>query len=63
MSADHIAFSWIGQPFDTCDECGRPAWEHAGIETAPLTPFGAMTWRPWREGEAEAIRERWGAVP
>jgi hypothetical protein len=22
------AFQWIGQPLTSCDECGRPAWEH-----------------------------------
>lgn len=23
----HI-FAWIGQPFASCDMCGRPAWRH-----------------------------------
>jgi hypothetical protein len=57
-----VWFAWIGQPFSSCDRCGRPAWEHRGEETfaadSPfdgLPPFG----RPWRPGEADAIKARW----
>jgi hypothetical protein len=63
MTAAHVGFAWVGQSFDTCDVCGRPAWEHPGIETAPETPFGALRWRLWRDGEAEAIRAKWETVP
>lgn len=22
------AFEWVGQPWSSCDGCGRPLWEH-----------------------------------
>ena len=56
-------FRWVGQSFRSCDGCGRPAWEHAG-EMRPregASPFGpdAAEFRPWKPGEAEAIRRKW----
>jgi hypothetical protein len=58
-----MGFRWIGQSFACCDGCGRPAWEHAGEMRlrAGATPFGG-DWelRPWKPGEAEAIRRKWG---
>ena len=57
-------FRWIGQSFATCDGCGRPAWEHEGEMRlkAGAGPFGGdEIWelRPWKPGEAEAIRRKW----
>ena len=58
-------FRWIGQSFAHCDGCGRPAWEHEGMQTLRdgSSPFGGggMEWevRPWEPGEAEAIRRKW----
>lgn len=56
-------FKWIGQPYTSCDRCGRPAWEHRGEEvpdrSSPFTdePPGHREWKP---GQAEAIRAAWG---
>lgn len=59
-------FQWIGQPFTSCDGCGKPAWEHEG--ELRLRPGSALLaagdcWelRPWRPGEAEAIRRKWAS--
>ena len=54
-------FVWIGQPFDTCDRCGQPAWEHAGIErVVGGGPFGLrFKVVPWAEGELARIRGSW----
>lgn len=55
-------FQWIGQPFTSCDRCGQPAWEHAG-EEVPVEGAGPFdnrrTVRPWKPGEADAIRAKW----
>ena len=56
-------FRWIGQSFATCDRCGQPAWDHAGEEVAVAGagPFDSRrTVRPWKPGEADAIRAKWG---
>ena len=57
-------FCWVGQSFSSCDDCGRPAWEHEGVMRLrdDATPFGdGDLWelRPWEPGEAEAVRRRW----
>ena len=57
-------FWWIGQSFSSCDECGRPAWEHEGEMRLRdgATPFGGDDcWelRPWGPGEADAIKRKW----
>lgn len=56
-------FRWIGQPLSTCDGCGRPAWEHAGMHVYPRSsgPFDTIPgWtKPWAPGEADAIRAKW----
>jgi hypothetical protein len=63
---DCPGFQWIGQSFATCDRCGKPAWEHESEmrlrEGAKLAIGGAWDWelRPWKPGEAEAIKRRWG---
>ncbi|MEV0556284.1 hypothetical protein AB0I27_22880 [Streptomyces sp. NPDC050597] len=56
-------FVWIGQSFATCDRCGQPAWDHAGEEIAVegADPFDTRrTVRPWKPGQADAIRAKWG---
>jgi hypothetical protein len=58
-------FRWIGQPFTSCDDCGKPAWEHDGAMKlrADVTAFAvsADRWelRPWAPGEADAIKRKW----
>lgn len=57
-------FHFIGQPLSSCDRCGLPAWEHAGIAepARPLeSPFDdvVLALRPWRAGEREAVQRRW----
>jgi hypothetical protein len=57
-------FHWIGQRWDSCDGCGLPATEHAGMAMpAGGSPFGGCRWRldPWRPGEVGYVpdpRER-----
>lgn len=55
-------FVWIGQPMTSCDRCGQPAWEHEGLDQPTADPFSdaLSTVRPWKPGEAEAIRAKWG---
>jgi hypothetical protein len=59
-------FRWIGQPFTSCDGCGRPAWEHEGVmrlhDGAAITGVDSDVWelRPWAPGEAEAVERKWG---
>jgi hypothetical protein len=58
-------FHWIGQPWASCDECGLPAWEHAGMATANLeSPFddSPLTLQPWKPGEAERIAAAQGVT-
>jgi hypothetical protein len=55
-------FQWIGQSFATCDRCGQPAWDHAGEEVVAewASAFLARrTVRPWKPGQADAIRAKW----
>lgn len=48
-----LAFKWIGQPFTSCDRCGRPSTEHPYVERlkAGQGPFGdpaeAFEMVPW----------------
>lgn len=55
-------FQWIGQSFATCERCGQPAWDHAGEEVA-VEGAGVFdtrrTVRPWKPGQADAIRAKW----
>lgn len=56
-------FHWIGQPFYSCDNCGRPAWEHEGMHTfkqisGPFSDDPGHT-EPWEPGQAAKIREKW----
>jgi hypothetical protein len=57
-------FKWIGQPLMSCDDCGKPAWEHDGMERmkADKGPFDPDLWVgvTWEPEEAEAIRRKWG---
>lgn len=55
-------FAWIGQPFYSCDRCGRPAWEHKGRLAPPESPFGAQqpeTGIEWTDEERESCRRKW----
>ena len=56
-----LGFRWIGQPWTSCDGCGRPAWEHEGMLFLKegAGPFGSdEDWemRPWTPGRWDAIR-------
>lgn len=59
-------FHWVGQPWSSCDQCSLPAWEHAGLavlsEKAGIFDLGSepLVLRPWKPGEAEKIRDKWG---
>ena len=57
-------FHWIGQSFASCENCGKPAWEHAGMHALgdpAANPFAEGGWRlePWQPGEAERIKAKW----
>jgi hypothetical protein len=58
-------FHWIGQPFWSCDACGRPAWEHKGDhrlkKDARIFPSSDDDWVgvPWKPGQAGLIRQKW----
>ena len=55
-------FHWIGQPFYSCDQCGRPAWEHKGRLAPPESPFGSDEPErgiPWTDDEREGCRRKW----
>jgi len=55
-------FHWIGQPFYSCDQCGRPAWEHKGRLAPPQSPFsssGSDEGIPWTDEERESCRRKW----
>lgn len=54
-------FHWIGQPFYSCDQCGRPAWEHRGRLAPPESLFGDEPERgvEWTDDEREACRRKW----
>jgi hypothetical protein len=44
-------FRWVGQPVTSCDECGRPAWDHA---------YRNATRHPWSEVLIDAwVRNGW----
>ncbi len=47
MNAECEAFAWIGQPITSCDDCGRPAWDHAGRSKSGGGPFDAGVVEPW----------------
>jgi hypothetical protein len=60
-------FQWIGQTIASCDGCGRPAWEHEGIERyifgkgdGPFSPVATKI-LPWT-GNMLRRRQRWLAV-
>lgn len=45
-------FAWIGQRIDSCNDCGKPAWEHDGImrinkDAGPFAPRNAEHLQPW----------------
>jgi len=51
--SDCRGFRWVGQPWEHCDECGRPWHVHDGLMTLrrDATPFGDDGWyiKPWSE--------------
>jgi hypothetical protein len=57
-------FAWIGQHFTSCDECGRPIWEHEGIQRhrpgASLGAKDSFIVEPFEPGEREKLRRRFG---
>ena len=57
-----LAFHWIGQTFASCNECGKPFWEHSHDARSVGGPFSDR----WRRvvisrQAAEYCRARWGA--
>lgn len=54
-------FVWIGQPITSCDNCGRPAWDHDHLQTldraaGPFSP--KWVYKPW----AAELVEDWHAT-
>lgn len=52
-----FAFRWIGQPFSSCDGCGRPYWEHTHMET-----FRDGRWfrQIIQADQRAAVERKWG---
>lgn len=40
---DH-GFAWLGQPLTSCEECGKPLWDHEGVAVGRPGegPFGGF---------------------
>lgn len=55
-------FVWVGQPWTSCEVCGRPAWDHDGEPVPDGYPITRLVGRPWRDGEADRIRARFEAA-
>lgn len=54
-------FQWIGQSWEHCNGCSRPAWEHEGYEEmGASSPFGdgELKLAPWTGLMAE-VREKY----
>ena len=62
------AFAWIGQPFTSCENCGRPYWDHQARAGRSRTPFGPGFGPHDYElieittEEALAVRRKWGGT-
>jgi hypothetical protein len=54
-------FHWIGQVITSCDQCGRPIWEHAGLPNRPENPFeDTPGGRPWSQDDRwNRMHQRW----
>lgn len=57
-------FQWIGQPFSSCDRCGRPYWEHTHEERvrpdAVLGDPDMFELVVITPESAERVRRKWG---
>jgi hypothetical protein len=54
------AFHWIGQSMRSCDNCGRPTWEHIADYTliGRANPFGSSTMGPKLRKRSRIERDR-----
>lgn len=57
-------FHWIGQAWTSCDNCGRPVWEHEGyayVDREATTSFLHPVFyvEPFEPGVRERLKERW----
>lgn len=53
-------FRWVGQSIAFCDNCQRPAWDHAYGDARPTEPFGTVTRQPWSKVMlASWVRNGW----
>lgn len=52
------AFSWVGQSFKHCDDCGQPYWDHTHVHGVG-SEFGQRV--PITPEEAERVKQKWGA--
>lgn len=58
-------YHWIGQSLRYCDHCSFAPWEHAGVAVLDedAGPFsGKFVLRPFKPGEAERLREKFGGA-
>jgi hypothetical protein len=58
------AFEWIGQPFNFCDRCGKPYWEHTHEvrgqrRDGARMPFGHRFHKVISKEEALACKTKW----
>jgi hypothetical protein len=59
------AFEWIGQPFSSCNNCGKPYWEHTHDSRSQRrdgtsVPFGHRFHKAISKEEAQACKKKWG---
>ncbi|MFE7744412.1 hypothetical protein [Nocardia sp. NPDC057455] len=56
MSVKCLGFQWIGQPFTSCDSCGKPYWEHTHDERMRN---GRLFRKLISAEERAAVRRKW----
>lgn len=57
-----FAFAWLGQPFSSCDSCGKPYWEHTHESVAHPNPKNGqyrVLHRVIRADLRERVRAKW----
>lgn len=58
------AFQWIGQSWASCDNCGKPFWEHTHeTVSADGKPFGHLKRRVIPRSVRENVAKRYRSWP
>lgn len=64
MRAKCYGFQWVGQPFSSCDNCGKPYWEHSHDDRGTRrdgtkTKFGHTFRRVISQADKQAVKAKW----